>query len=117
MTVTVASNTKSVERLHTPYGWVTVRLREDSGTEYNTPVPIVDGSSHPDSITTYVVVSPPSLPVYIWGGGDAKWAHLNGAPVPLVQAQSGSYHYTHPADLFRMDGGLNIVAFGYPDPE
>lgn len=117
MTVTLESNTRAVERLRTPHGWVTVRLRVDSGTEYSTPVPELDGISHPDGIQTYVVVSPLSLPVYFRGAGDAKWAHLNGAPVPSVQSQSGSYHYTHPADPFRMNGGLNIVAVGYPDPE
>lgn len=104
-------------RLHTPRGWVTVRWREDYGTEDNTPVPMQGEISHYDTILSFVIVSPPSLPVYFRGGDDAKWVHLNGAPVPSVQAQSGSYHYTHPADLFRMDGGLNIVAVGYPDPE
>jgi len=116
VTVTLDSDGHAY-RLHTPRGWVTVRWREDYGTEYNTPVPMDDEISHPDTIITYVIVSPPSLPVYFRGAGDAKWVHLNGAPVPSVQAQSGSYHYTHPADPFRMDGGLNIVAVGYPDPE
>jgi len=104
-------------RLHTPRGWVTVHSRDDYGTEDNTPVPMQGEISHYDTILSIVIVSPPSLPVYFRGAGDAKWVHLNGAPVPSVQAQSGSYHYTHPADLFRMDGGLNIVAVGYPDAE
>lgn len=107
----------SVYRLRTPRGWATIRLRQDSSTEDGGPWPEVDGISHPDGITTLVVVSPSSLPVYFRGGSDAKWVHLNGSRVPLVQDQSGSYHDTHPADLFRMDGGLNIVAIGYPDAE
>ncbi len=117
VTVTLDSDPGSAMRMHTPRGWVTVRSREDYGTEYNTPVPMEGEISHPDTIRTFVIVSPPSLPVFFRGGGSAKWVHLNGAAVPVVQAQSGSYHYTHPADLFRMDGGLNIVALGYPDPE
>ena len=108
-----------IYRLHTPRGWITVRWRTDYGTEDGGPVlpgPEPD-ISHPDTIFTVVIVSPPALPVYFRGAGDAKWVHLNGSRVPLVQAQSGSYHDTHPADPFRMDGGLNIVAFGYSDPE
>ena len=106
-----------VYRLHTPRGWETVHGREDYDTEDGGPVPEMNGISHPDTIENIVIISPQTLPVYFRGAGDAKWVHLNGSRVPLVQAQSGSYHYTHPADLFRMDGGLNIVAVAYPDPE
>lgn len=94
-----------------------MRGREDEGTEDGGPVPVMDGISHPDTIEDIVIVSPPSLPVYFRGAGDAKWMHLNGSRVPPVKAQSGSYHYMHPADSFRMNGGLNIVAIAYPDPE
>lgn len=106
-------------RLRTPRGWVTVRWHDDSGTESGEPAPLnpEDDISHPDTICNIVIVSPPSLPVYFRGAGGAKWAHLNGNRVPSVQAQSGPYHYTHPADPFRMNGGLNIVAIGYPDAE
>ncbi len=117
VTVTLDSEPSAPTQLHTPRGWVKVRWRVDYGTENNTPVPMDVEISHPDTITTYVIVSPPSLPVYFRGGDAAKWVHLNGAPIPSVQAQHGTYHYTHPADLFRMDGGLNIVAVGFPDPE
>ena len=106
-----------VYRLHTPRGWVTIRWRKDYGTEDGGPVPEMNGISHPDTIFNIVIVSPQALPVYFRGAGDAKWVHSNGSRVPSVEAQSGSYHYTHPADLFRMDGGLNIVAVAYPDPE
>ena len=106
-----------VYRLHTLCGWVTVRGREDYGTEDGGPAPMDSDISHPDTIEDMVIVSPPSLPVYFRGAGDAKWVHLNGSRVPSVEAQSGSYHYTHPADPFRMDGGLNIVSVAYPDPE
>lgn len=104
-------------RLHTPRGWVTVRWREDDGAEDGGPAPEMDGITHPDSILTLVIISPSLLPVYFRGAGGAKWVHWNGNRVPSVQAQSGSYHYSHPADPFRMDGGLNIVAVAYPDPE
>ena len=106
-------------RLHTPRGLVTVRWRQDEGTEDGGPVPLGPESdiSHPDAIKNIVIISPPALPVYFQGAGDAKWVHLNGSRVPLVQAQSGSIHYTHFADPFRMNGGRNIVAVGYPDAE
>ena len=107
----------SVYRLHTPRGWVTVRWREDYGTEDGGPWPMDGEISHPDTTETIVIMSPQALSVYFRGAGDAKRVHLNGNRVPSVQAQSGSYPYIHPADLFRMDGGLNIVAVAYPDPE
>ena len=115
----------SVCRLHTPRGWVTVRCREDYGTEDGGPVP--PGSepdiSHPDTIFNIVIVSPPSLPVYFRGAYGAKWTHANGYRISPIEVKgvtpNGSLHYTltHLADPFRMDGGLNIVAVGFPDAE
>ena len=109
VTVTLSfGDDASVYRLYTPRGWVTVRCREDYGTEDGGQVPVIDGISHPDTILNIVIISPPTVPVYFQGAGDAKWVHLNGSRVPSVQAQSGSYHYSHPADSFRMDGGLKL---------
>ncbi len=110
-------------RLHTPRGWVTVHWQRDSGTEGGGPVPLgpEPDISHPDTIFNIVVVSPPSLPVYFRGAGDAKWAHLNGHRIPSVETRKvtplSSYYYTHPADPVRMKGGTNSIAIGYPDAE
>ena len=114
-------------RLHTPRGWVTVRWREDYGTEDGGPAlpnPKIEADiSHPDTIFNIVIVSPSSLPVYFRGAYGAKWVHVNGYGIPPIVTQeatpNGSTHYTdtHLADPVRMDGGLNIVAIGYPDAE
>jgi len=106
-----------VFRSRTPRGWVTVRWREDYGTEDGSPaMPTVQNDiSHPDTIFHIVIVSPASLPVYFRGAGDTKWAHLNGNRLPVVKSADSFHGY--PADPFRMAGGLNIVDMAYPDPE
>ena len=112
-------------RLHTPRGWVTVRWRQDDGTEDGGPVPVgpEPDISHPDTIKNIVIISPPAFPVYFQGADDAKWVHVNGYRLPSVEtrtvSRNGLYHYTytHLADPVLMDGGLNIVAVGYPDAE
>ena len=104
-----------VFRLRTPRGEVTVRWREDNGTEDGGPPPMQGEIAHPDTIFNVVILSPPSLPVYFRGAGDAKWAHLNGNRVPASKV--GDYQNGYPADPFRMEGGLNVVAVAYPDPE
>ena len=108
-------NPPHVFRLRTPHGVVTVRWREDQGVEDGGPWPMDDEIAHPDTIYDIVILSPPSLPVYFRGAGDAKWAHLNGNRVPATKL--GDYRNGYPADPFRMDGGLNVVAVAYPDPE
>lgn len=108
-------NPPHVFRLRTPRGWVTVRWREDSGVEDGGPWPMDGEISHPDIVDHIVVLSPPSLPVYLRGAGGAKWAHLNGNRVPATKL--GDSWHSYPADPFRMEGGLNVVAVAYPDPE
>ena len=110
-------------RLHTPHGWVSVRWRQDEGTEDGGPVPPGPESdiSHPDTIKNIVIVSPLALPVYFQGADDAKWVHLNGSRVLSVPAQVkykyGSYHYRHFPCFLRMKGSRNNIAVGYPDAE
>jgi len=104
-----------VFHLRTPCGQVTVRWREDSGMEDGGPPPMDLEIAHPDTIFHVVILSPPALPVYFRGAGDAKWAHLNGNRLPAVKPRDPPNGY--PPDPFRMEGGLNIVAVAYPDVE
>lgn len=110
------SGDASVYRLHTPRGWVTIRWREDNGTEDGGPWPMDDEISHPDTIIDIVIVSPSALPIYFRGvGNGVKWLHVNGNRLPLMKPDYGPYD--HPISPIRMDGGLNIIAVAYPDPE
>ena len=108
----------NVFRRETPRGLVTVRWREDDGTEDGSPAvpgPAEPDISHPDTIYHIVIVSPTHLPVYFRGAGDAKWVHVNGYRLPAVRPSD--YVNGYPADPFEMDGGLNIVVVAYPDAE